>query len=136
MRQEWVFNMIISFVDSDKAIKIRWRDENRERKEKSIEGFNPYFFIRSTDKRPETYKTFHKIIGGKSVKQTGFYEYKTGDYKNLQGQSLTKVFFSNPKDKYNAVKPFAATWEGDVPICGRWRVGGRAGMPSITSLCC
>ncbi len=129
MRQEWVFKMIISFVDSDKTIKIRWRDENRERMEKSIEGFNPYFFIRSTDKRPETYKTSHKIIGGKSVKQTGFYEYQTGDYKNLQGQSLTKVYYSNPKDKYNAVKPFVATWEGDVPICRRYCVDELENVP-------
>ena len=121
--------MIISFVESDKTIKIRWRDENRERKEKSIEGFNPYFFIRSTDKRPETYKTSHKIIGGKSIKQTGFYEYKTGDYKNLQGQSLTKVFYSHPKDKYNAVKPFTATWEGDVPICRRYCVDELENVP-------
>jgi len=121
--------MIISYIESDKTIKIRWRDENRERKEKSIEGFNPYFFIRSTDKRPETYKTSHKIIGGKSIKQTGFYEYKTGDYKNLQGQSLTKVFYSHPKDKYNAIKPFVATWEGDVPICRRYCVDELENVP-------
>ena len=70
--------MIISYTEADKSIKIRWRDENRERKEKVVSDFEPYFFIRSTDKRPETYKTTHKIIGGKSVKQTGFYEYKSG----------------------------------------------------------
>ena len=114
--------MIISYSESDKCIKLRWRDENRVRKEKSVEDFNPYFFIRSTDKRPDTYKTTHKIIGGKSVKQTGFYEYKSGDYYNLDNQSLTKVFYTHPKDSYNAVKPFASTWEGDVPILRRYCV--------------
>ena len=114
--------MIISYTEADKSIKIRWRDENRERKEKVVENFQPYFYIRSTDKRPETYKTTHKIIGGKSVKQTGFFEYKTGKFSNLQNQSLTKVFYTNPKDKNNATKPFVATWEADVPICRRYCV--------------
>ena len=106
----------------DKSIKIRWRDENRERKEKVVRDFEPYFFIRSTDKRPETYKTTHHIIGGKSVKQTGFYTYKKGNFNNLEKQSLTKVFYSHPKDMKNARKPFASTWEGDVPILRRYCV--------------
>ena len=98
--------MIISYTEADKSIKIRWRDENRERKEKVVDDFEPYFFIRSTDIRPPTYKTSHRIIGGKSVKQTGFFKYKSGNYYNLENQSLTKVFYSHPKDSYSAVKHF------------------------------
>ena len=121
--------MIISWTDSDKSIKIRWRDENRERKEKVVNNFEPYFFIRAIDKRPETYKTKHYIIGGKTVKQTGFLTYKKGDWYNLNKQSLTKVFYTHPKDAYNARKTFATTWEGDVPILRRYCVDELTNVP-------
>tara|TARA_R110002167_G_scaffold65864_6_gene186385 strand:+ start:1007 stop:2665 length:1659 start_codon:yes stop_codon:yes gene_type:complete len=121
--------MIISWTEGDKSIKIRWRDENRERKEKTILDFKPYFFIRSIDKRPETYKTKHNIIGGKSVKQTGFFTYKSGQWYNLKKQALTKVFYSYPKDMYNARKPFVTTWEGDVPILRRYCVDELTNVP-------
>tara|TARA_R100000152_G_C6768285_1_gene193744 strand:- start:101 stop:1780 length:1680 start_codon:yes stop_codon:yes gene_type:complete len=115
-------SVIITWIDRDKSIKIRWRDEKNNRKEKNINDFEPYFFIRSTDKRPETYKTRHYIGQGKSIKQTGFFKYKTGNYYNLNKESLTKVFYSHPKDAKNARKVFAATWEGDVPILRRYCV--------------
>ena len=121
--------MIICWTDGDKSIKIRWRDENRERKEKTISNFNPYFFIRSTDIRPETYKTKHYMIGGKAVKQTGFFKYEKGQYYNLDKQSLTKVFYTHPKDMKNARKKFAATWEGDVPILRRYCVDELENVP-------
>ena len=121
--------MIISYTEADKSIKIRWRDENRERKEKVVDDFEPYFFIRSTDIRPPTYKTSHRIIGGKSVKQTGFFKYKSGNYYNLENQSLTKVFYSHPKDSYSAVKQFVTTWEGDIPICRRYCVDELHNVP-------
>ena len=114
--------MIISWLDSIRAIKIRWRDENKVRKEKVVKDFRPYFFIRSTDKRPEKYNTTHKVVGFDPIKQTGFYEYKTKDWINLQGQSLTKVFYSHPKDMRDARKKFQKTWEADVPILRRYCV--------------
>ena len=122
MRQEWGINMIICWTDADKSVKIRWRDENRERKEKIINDFQPYFFIRAIDSQIDTYATSHKMIGHKPVKQTGFFKYQKGKWINLKGQSLTKVFYSNPKDMYSAKKKFAATWEGDVPILRRYCV--------------
>ena len=121
--------MIISYTDTDKSIKIRWRDKDNQRKEKIVADFKPYFFIRSIDKRPDTYKTLHHIIGGPTVKQTGFYKYKTGKWINLKCESLTKVFYSNPKDMRNARKTFAATWEADVPILRRYCVDELENVP-------
>ena len=114
--------MIITWIDKDKSIKIRWRDENRERKEKVISNFKPYFFIRSIDNQPTTYKTKHYMVGSKPVDQTGFYEYKKGEWRNLEGYNLTKVFYTHPKDMKDARKPFENTWEGDVPILRRYCV--------------
>jgi len=114
--------MIITWIDKDKSIKIRWRDENRERKEKVISNFKPYFFIRSIDNQPATYKTKHYMVGSKPVDQTGFYEYKKGEWRNLEGYNLTKVFYTHPKDMKDARKSFKETWEGDVPILRRYCV--------------
>ena len=114
--------MIITWTDNDRSIKIRWRDKDKIRKEKVISDFKPYFFIRSIDNKPDTYKTKHHIIGKDSVKQTGFYEYKKGNWRNLEGHTLTKVFYSHPKDMKDARRPFKNTWEGDVPILRRYCV--------------
>ena len=114
--------MIITWTDTDKSIKIRWRDSNKERKEKVISDFKPYFFIRSIDERPHIYKTKHYMTGSKPVDQTGFYEYKKGDWRNLEGYNLTKVYYTHPKDMRDARKPFKETWEGDVPILRRYCV--------------
>ena len=114
--------MIITWTDNDRSIKIRWRDKDKIRKEKVISDFKPYFFIRSIDNKPDTYKTKHHIIGKDSVKQTGFYEYKKGNWRNLEGHTLTKVFYSHPKDMKDARRPFRNTWEGDVPILRRYCV--------------
>ena len=121
--------MIISWTDTDKSIKIRWRDENNQRKEKTISDFKPYFFIRAIDPNPATYSTKHYMVGHKPVKQTGFLEYKKGDWVNLQRQSLTKVFYSHPKDMYSIKKKFAATWEADVPILRRYCVDELNNVP-------
>ncbi len=113
--------MIITWIDREKAIKIRWRDSNKQRKEKSINDFEPYFFVRSTDVRPSTYKTKH-YVNGKGIKQVGFLKYKKGDFYNLEKKSLTKVFYSHPKDSKSARGVFNKTWEGDVPILRRYCV--------------
>ena len=114
--------MIISWIDSDRSIKIRWRDNDRQRKEKVVSDFKPYFFIRAIEKQLEVYKTKYHMVGQKPIKQTGFYEYKKGNWRNLEGHNLTKVFYSHPKDMKDARKPFTYTWEGDVPILRRYCV--------------
>ena len=121
--------LIITWIDKDKSIKIRWRDENRERKEKVISNFKPYFFIRSIDNQPATYKTKHYMVGSKPVDQTGFYEYKKGEWRNLEGYNLTKVFYTHPKDMKDARKSFKETWEGDVPILRRYCVDELDNVP-------
>ena len=121
--------LIITWIDKDKSIKIRWRDENRERKEKVISNFKPYFFIRSIDNQPATYKTKHYMVGSKPVDQTGFYEYKKGEWRNLEGYNLTKVFYTHPKDMRDARKSFKETWEGDVPILRRYCVDELDNVP-------
>ena len=115
--------MIISWVDNDRTIKIRWRDENRIRKEKVIKDFEPYFFVRSIEEQPSSYKTKHHILGlKKPINQVGFYKYKKGNWRTLDGYNLTKVFYTHPSDLKDAKKPFKDTWEGDVPILRRYCV--------------
>tara|TARA_R110002012_G_scaffold320774_1_gene545493 strand:- start:7614 stop:9236 length:1623 start_codon:yes stop_codon:yes gene_type:complete len=121
--------MIITWTDTDKSIKIRWRDSNRERKEKVISNFKPYFFIRSIENQPHIYKTKHYMVGSKPVNQTGFYEYKKGDWRNLEGYNLTKVYYTHPKDMRDARKPFKETWEADVPILRRYCVDELDNVP-------
>ena len=69
--------MIITYLEADKTIRLRWRDSNRVRQEKIIEDFSPYFFINGDEKRPNDYKTT-MTVSGKDVKITGFYTYKDG----------------------------------------------------------
>ena len=113
--------MIITYLEADKTIRLRWRDSNRVRQEKIIEDFSPYFFINGDEKRPNDYKTT-MTVSGKDVKITGFYTYKEGQWSTINGEPLTKVFYDNPKDTYNARKKFTQTWEGDVPILRRYCV--------------
>ena len=113
--------MIITYLEADKTIRLRWRDSNRIRQEKTIEDFAPYFFIDREERRPNDYKTT-LTVSGKDVKITGFYKYKEGHWSTIDGKPLTKVFYDNPKDTYKARKKFKQTWEGDVPILRRYCV--------------
>jgi DNA polymerase elongation subunit (family B) len=113
--------MIISYLEADKTIRLRWRDSNRIRQEKTIEDFAPYFFIDKEERRPNDYKTV-LTVNGKDVKITGFFRYKEGPWSTIDGKELTKVFYDNPKDTYKARRKFKRTWEGDVPILRRYCV--------------
>ena len=81
--------MIMTYLEADKTIRLRWRDSNRIRQEKITEDFSPYFFIDSEERRPNDYKTT-LTVNGNDVKITGFYKYKEGHWSTIDGKPLTK----------------------------------------------
>jgi len=116
--------MIICYVDKDKSIKLRWR-ENGERKETSINDFKPYFFIRSIKNKYPTYQVKERVFqNGKSrnVNITLPFEYEMGSWVNIDGQALTKVYVNKPGDVRNAREKWTQTYEADVPFHYRYCV--------------
>tara|TARA_R100001230_G_C5689284_1_gene201464 strand:- start:884 stop:1198 length:315 start_codon:yes stop_codon:yes gene_type:complete len=87
--------MIICYTDNTRSINLRWRDAENERQEKIVTDFRPYFFIKQTDKRPETYKA-KEFINGKNRSIPWPFLYEEGDWVNLEGRQLTKVIVGKP----------------------------------------
>ena len=47
VRLIWGINMIVCYTDSENIIRLRWRDEEGNRKSEDVSDFRPYFFIKS-----------------------------------------------------------------------------------------
>jgi len=101
--------MIISSKDAN--VFMAWRDKNGT-KRTSSRPFRPYFFVKENAREPESYRV-SKFI-------TREYEYESGDWTNLEGESLKKVYYELPSDSYSAREPFSETYEGDVPYTNRY----------------
>ena len=41
--------MIVCYTDSENIIRLRWRDEEGNRKSEDVSDFRPYFFIKSDE---------------------------------------------------------------------------------------
>ena len=111
--------MIICYTDANRAINLRWRDENKVRQEKTIEDFEPYFFINELETEFNSY-TITQTINNKRVKLTYPFKYETGDWKDLEGRSLKKVIVLKPGDIKTARKLWPKTYEADVPFHYRY----------------
>ena len=111
--------MIICYTDANRAINLRWRDENNNRQEKTIEDFEPYFFINDLETEYATY-TISTTIARKRVKLTYPFKYETGDWRNLQGTLLKKVKVLKAGDVKTARKMWRKTYEADVPFHYRY----------------
>ncbi len=120
--------MIISTVDKNNMIGLRWRDENNKRVEEEVsyEEAPPYFFVEQSANK----------IKRMSVKEYGQsftinVNYEEGDYVSLEKKKLTKVTWSPPKPWYGRTlkNQFNKTYEADVAYSYRYAVDNIHDMP-------
>ena len=112
--------MIICQTENDGKIHLRWREDG-ERKEKTIEDFEPYFFVSATTDEPAFYE-INMRIDGRNASLELPYRYEYGDWKDLHGKALKKVKVARPSDIRKARKHWVKTYEGDVPFHYRYCV--------------
>ena len=110
--------MIICYTDANRAINLRWRDEEGNRKESTITDFDPYFYVYALEDEPEAYTT-SVSVNGKRIKLEYPFRYEEGEWYNLQKKKLKKVKVLKPDDIKYARKMWPKTYEGDVPFTNR-----------------
>lgn len=85
--------MIIA--NTTEGVLLRWRDENNKRMEKSVtfSEFSPYFFVAQSDIVNPSETTRIPLSEGYQGRERFFatLSYETGDWVNLQGETLLKV---------------------------------------------
>jgi DNA polymerase elongation subunit (family B) len=111
--------MIISALDNGKVIYKSWR-EGTELIQK-LDKIIPYFYISVNSKRPTSYKP-SKFIERDFV-------YEEGDWYNLEGTKLVRVYVESAKDIKIAKKSFLQTYEADVPLTFRYAVDTLDSLP-------
>ena len=111
--------MIISALDNGKTIYTSWR--NGKKKVEQVVNFIPYFYISVNSKRPKSYKP-SKFIERDFV-------YEEGDWYNLEGTKLVRVYVESAKDIKIAKKSFLQTYEADVPLSFRYAVDTLGSLP-------
>ena len=111
--------MIISRCLDGKHIYKSWR-ENGEKKY-DLYSFKPYFFINNNETEHRTYAP-NKYIERE-------FEYETGDWVNIDGERLKKVYVENSFDIRKAKSKFSKTYEADVPYTFRYAVDEIHEMP-------
>jgi len=120
--------MIICYTDANRAINLRWRDEEGNRKESTITDFDPYFYVYALEDEPETYIT-SVSVNGKRIKLEYPFRYEEGEWYNLQKKKLKKVKVLKPDDIKYARKMWPKTYEGDVPFINRYCVDNLEEIP-------
>ncbi len=110
--------MIISNKNGNTVYKS-WR-ENGVKKSEEVE-FRPYFYVLADEKEIPTY-SLNKYTKGK-------FEYEEGDWKNLEGESLKRVYVEKSYDINGARQVFTKTYEADVPYTFRYAVDEVNEMP-------
>ena len=111
--------MIISRCLDGKHIYKSWR-ENGEKKFELV-SFRPYFFVNNSETEHRTYAP-NKYIERE-------FEYETGDWVNIDGERLKKVYVENSFDIRKAKSKFSKTYEADVPYTFRYAVDEIHEMP-------
>ena len=111
--------MIISKTVTGKHVYTSWR-EGREKRQTVVE-FTPYFYILSSDNQPKYYNP------SKFVKRE--FTYEEGDWHNLQGEKLTRVYVDKSDDIHIARRSFVKTFEADVPYAFRYAVDSLGSLP-------
>lgn len=113
--------MNISYTNNDRTLHLRWRDENKNRVCKDITDFKPYFYIRAIEDEKTGYEV-REMVNGRKVKLWYPFEYETGDWVNLAGANLKKVYIHKPEDMKYARDAFRETYEADVKFVDRYAV--------------
>ena len=120
--------MIISTVDKDNMIGLRWRDKDglRVEKEVSYAEAPPYFFVKDSDRKVRTMRVNERGSGF-----TVDVMYSEGDYVSLDNDKLLKVTWSPPKPWYGRTlkSQFKQTYEADVAYSYRYAVDNIHDMP-------
>lgn len=110
--------MIIT--NNNNNIYLSWRDSKGNKVIKN-DTYKPYFYIKESSREPATYKVSKTIIRD--------FEYEIGDWINLEGDRLKKVYVDMPKDIYKAKENFSQTYEADVPFHYRYSIDNITDMP-------
>ncbi len=110
--------MIIT--NNNNNIYLSWRDSKGNKVIKN-DTYKPYFYIKESSREPATYKVSKTIIRD--------FEYEIGDWTNLEGDRLKKVYVDMPKDIYKAKENFSQTYEADVPFHYRYSIDNITDMP-------
>ena len=116
--------MIICYTDANRGINLRWRDEKGKRVEKTITDYRPYFFIRGIEREFDEY-----VIKDYGAKLEYGFNYERGDWKNLNGHVLKKVYVEKPGDIRSARNKWRETYEADVPFHYRYCVDNLDTIP-------
>ena len=111
--------MIISRCLDGKHIYKSWRENNEKKLE--LERFRPYFYVKENEKEHTTYSP------SKYIKRE--FEYERGEWVNLDGDRLKRVYVENSFDIFSARKMFKQTYEADVPYTFRYAVDEIHEMP-------
>ena len=113
--------MIIVHNKKKNSIHLRWRNKNNKRMIQEVEDFKPYFFIESTELRPD-YFTYSKRFRGQSINRRAPLSYEEGYWNNINNDRLTKVILQSIDDMRKAKEQFNHTYEADVSLATRYAV--------------
>ena len=111
--------MIINKYSDGKRIFKAWREDGK----RIIEtvDYTPYFFILDSEEEVRDYKPSKYI--------TRQFNYEEGDWFNLNGEKLKKVYVDSSEDIKYAKDIFSQTFEADVPLHFRYCVDELHEMP-------
>jgi len=110
--------MIITNYNNN--IYLSWRDSEGNKVIKN-DTYKPYFYVKETAREPATYKATKTIVRD--------FEYERGEWVNLDGDKLKKVYVDMPKDIYKAKEEFSQTYEADVPFHHRYAIDQLESIP-------
>ena len=111
--------MIISRCIDNRTIYTSWREKGE--KKVAVELFAPYFYLPEDAQEVAEYK-----IGRATTRP---FRYERGEWVNLQGEKLKRVYVEQSTDIYNAKKMWPKTYEADVPYHFRYAVDKIDEMP-------
>jgi len=111
--------MIISRCIDNKTIYTSWRESGE--KKVAVELFAPYFYL------PVDSTEFTEYKIGRAASRP--FRYEHGNWVNLQGEKLKRVYVEQSTDIYNAKKMWPKTYEADVPYHFRYAVDKIDEMP-------
>ena len=111
--------MIISRCIDNRTIYTSWREKGE--KKVAVELFAPYFYLPEDAQEVAEYK-----IGRATTRP---FRYERGEWLNLQGEKLKRVYVEQSTDIYNAKKMWPKTYEADVPYHFRYAVDKIDEMP-------
>ena len=111
--------MIISRCIDNKTIYTSWRESGE--KKVAVELVAPYLYL------PVDSTEFTEYKIGRAASRP--FRYEHGNWVNLQGEKLKRVYVEQSTDIYNAKKMWPKTYEADVPYHFRYAVDKIDEMP-------